>query len=182
MSVGSKTAVCKHGAVFSCVELVCVLLQPEQITRRRWLRFLPFWLSGCHPVNHRILVLPKGSILPVPCAQDCSFHPAFPPTSPWSGLHGAHDWGGLQLPLRQQLRPLLPSHAALHERPSTHMRGSQKSVQSFAKDSCECFLDTLCPKSTAIWIMFVTNVAHFVNPLKPRIPEIMDLHLEIPFT
>lgn len=104
---------------------LCVLLQPQQITRRRWLRFLPFWLSGFHPViRRRLLILPEGSILPVPRAQDCSFHPAPPPPPHRSGLHGAHDGGGLQLPLRQQLCPLLPSHAALHERTSAHLRGS----------------------------------------------------------
>lgn len=132
-----------------CLTCVCVSPQPEQITRRRWLRFLPFWPSRLRLLIDLLLL--KGPVLPAAGPQGCAPRPAAPPSPHWPCLPGTHDWGGLQLPPCQQLRPLLPSHAALYQRTSAHMRSSWISTHCFAKDStdsCECFLFTPCPKAT----------------------------------
>lgn len=97
-------------------------LQPEQINRRRWLRFLPFWLFGWRLLLFLLLV--KGPVLPASRPQGCAPRSAAPPAPHRPGLPGAHDRGGLQLSPRQQLRPLLSPHAALHQRTSANMRGN----------------------------------------------------------
>lgn len=141
---GNAGVICQRRSLL-CLTCACVLLQPEQITRRRWLRFLPFWLSGRHLLIHLPLLL-EGPVLPATRPEGCPPRPAAPPAPHRPGLPGAHDRRGLQLPPCQQLRPLLPSYAALHQWTSTHMRRSRLSPHCFAKDSTECFLFTLCPK------------------------------------
>lgn len=46
---------------------------------------------------------------------------AVTPAHSGPNLSGAHDWGRLQLRSCQQLRPIFPSHAPLHQRPAARM-------------------------------------------------------------
>lgn len=98
-----------------------VLSLPDQLSERRWLRFLPFWLPP-GPLFLVLLVPPKGPVLYPEGPEGSSAPPAPPPALDWLSLPGAHDRGGLQLPPCQQLCPLLPPHAALHQWTPTHMR------------------------------------------------------------
>lgn len=177
--------------LFSAVLNLCLpCVQPEQITRRRWLRFLPFWPSRRRlPIN---LLFLKGPVLPAPGPQGRTPRPSAAPAPHRPGLPGAHDRGGLQLPPRQQLCPLLPSHAALHQRASANMKSSWISTNCFAKDSidtCECFCFAPSPEATnsspagelhALWsgsevmTISLTNIAHrltwsHLSPLKPAL-------------
>lgn len=79
---------------------------------KRWLRFLPFWASASS----------VGPRFPVQSAQSSPSPSAAPAAPHRACLPGTNVWGRLQLCPLQQFCPIIPSHAQIHERPSSPLK------------------------------------------------------------
>lgn len=93
------------------IELSCLCRFFPQV-HKRWLRFLPFWSQASA----------GGSILPVPGPQGCSPPSAAPAVPYRTRLPRTHVRGRLQLCPLQQLRPIIPPHAQIHQWSSSTLK------------------------------------------------------------